>query len=224
MSKTIALEFSRGNGDRLKDRDAKTHVGAGAPIDKGHVQRARKGLGLKIIACVAALFASAAVVLAEEAATPAVGRAVPGCMEPERHQLDFWLGDWDTFEPEGDLGPSQARARVDSILAGCVVHELYEQTDGLVGDSFLSYDAITKQCQQTWVTNFGAYMFLTGTYADGVLTLEGTSHTKTRDVPHRITWKRERGGVRETGVMSIDGGKTWVSAFDVLFLKHETLH
>jgi hypothetical protein len=57
-----------------------------------------------------------------------------------------------------------------------------------------------------------------------VLTLEGTSHTKTRDVPHRITWKRERGGVRETGVMSIDGGKTWVSAFDVLFLKHETLH
>ena len=62
---------------------------------------------------------------------------------------------------------------------------------GLIGDSFLSYDAITKRWQQTWVTNFGAYMFLTGTFKDGVLTLEGNSHTKTRDIPHRITWKAE---------------------------------
>jgi len=158
---------------------------------------------------------------AEGAPAPAVAPRAPGCTEPERHQLDFWLGDWDTFEPEGALGESQARAHVDSILAGCVVHELYEQTDGLIGDSFVSYDSITKQWQQTWLTNFGAYMFLTGTFNDGVLTLEGTSHTKTKDIPHRITWKAERGGVRETGVMSMDGGKTWVPAFDVLFLKHK---
>jgi hypothetical protein len=160
-------------------------------------------------------------VFAAEAPAPAVAARAPGCMEPERHQLDFWLGDWDTFEPEGAPGESQARAHVDSILAGCVVHELYEQTDGLVGDSFLSYDSITKRWQQTWLTNFGAYMFLTGTFKGGVLTLEGASHTKTRDLPHRITWKAENGGVRETGVMSTDGGKTWVPAFDVLFLKHK---
>ena len=43
----------------------------------------------------------------------------------ERHQLDFWLGDWDTFEPEGALGASQARAYDDSVLTRCVVHELY---------------------------------------------------------------------------------------------------
>ena len=72
-----------------------------------------------------------------------------------------------------------------------------------------------------WLTNFGAYMFLTGTFKDGVLTLEGNSHTKSKDLPHRITWKAEKAGVRETGVMSTDGGKTWVPAFDVLFLKHK---
>jgi len=154
------------------------------------------------------------------AAAPQTAPRKPGCSEPERHQLDFWLGDWDTFEPVGAPGNSQARTHVESILAGCVVHELYEQTDGLIGDSFLSYDSITKKWQQTWVTNFGAYMLLTGTFKDGVLTLEGTSHTKSRDLPHRITWKAEKGGVRETGVMSEDGGKTWVPAFDVLFLKH----
>ncbi|MEO5626389.1 MAG: hypothetical protein ABIQ70_10320 [Dokdonella sp.] len=152
---------------------------------------------------------------------PMAAPRTPGCAEPERHELDFWLGDWDTFEPEGPLGKSQARAHVDSILAGCALHELYEQTDGLIGDSFLGYDSITRKWQQTWLTNFGAYMFLTGSFKDGTLTLEGTSHTKTRDIPSRITWKAEKGGVRETGVMSLDGGKTWVPAFDVLFLRHK---
>jgi hypothetical protein len=164
--------------------------------------------------------ADAAATPANAPPSPVVAARTPGCAEPERHQLDFWLGDWDTFEPEGAPGESQARAHVDSILAGCVVHELYEQTDGLVGDSFLSYDSITRKWQQTWVTNFGAYMFLAGTFENGVLTLEGTSHTKSKDLPHRITWKAEKGGVRETGMMSTDGGKTWVPAFDVLFLKH----
>jgi hypothetical protein len=173
-----------------------------------------------LVAVLSAL-ANTAVASANEAPAKAAAPLAPGCTEPERHQLDFWLGDWDTFEPEGPLGESQARAHVDPILAGCVVHELYEQTDGLIGDSFLSYDSFAKHWQQTWLTNFGAYMFLTGTFKDGVLTLEGTSHTKSRDLPHRITWKAEKGGVRETGMMSVDGGKTWVPAFDVLFLKHK---
>ena len=176
---------------------------------------------LNTLLSLAALLATSPDAAADPAkAAPAAAHRTPGCTETERHQLDFWIGDWDTFEPEGAPGASQARTHVDAILAGCALHELYEQTDGLIGDSFLSYDSITKKWQQTWLTNFGAYMFLTGTFKDGVLTLEGTSHTKTKDLPHRITWKAEKGGVRETGVMSTDGGKTWVPAFDVLFLKH----
>ena len=52
------------------------------------------------------------------APAPAPAKRVPGCTEPERHMLDYWLGDWDTFEPEGPPGESQARAHVDSILVG----------------------------------------------------------------------------------------------------------
>src|SRR5436305_8245551 len=52
---------------------------------------------------------SAGVTLAEAPAKPAPPpvHRIPGCAEPERHQLDFWLGDWDTFEPEGAPGESQ---------------------------------------------------------------------------------------------------------------------
>ena len=159
------------------------------------------------------------------AATHAVAASAPsnppaGCNVPEYRQLDFWLGDWDTFEP-GDSTTSVARAHVDLIAAGCAIHELYEQTDGLIGDSILSFDPVRKLWQQTWVTNHGSLMVIAGRFKDGVLTLEGTNHYSNGKSPlQRITWKAEGSGVRESSVISKDGGKTWEPAFDVLFQKH----
>lgn len=155
---------------------------------------------------------------APSTATPASSH----CSAAEYHQLDFWIGDWDTFEAEDPDGPSIARARVEPIAEGCAIHELYEQTDGLVGDSILSYDPVRKQWQQTWVTNRGSLMVLWGGFKDGVLTLEGEAHLRDgKSVLQRIIWKAEGEGVRETAVMSKDGGKTWTPAFDVLFRKRQ---
>lgn len=142
------------------------------------------------------------------------------CSAAEYHQLDFWIGDWDTFESDALGGPSIARARVEPIAQGCAIHELYEQTDGLVGDSILSYDPVRKQWQQTWVTNRGAIMVLWGNFKDGALILEGEAHLRDgKSVMQRITWEAQANGVREWAVLSKDGGKTWTPAFDVLFRK-----
>ncbi|KAF1709488.1 DUF1579 family protein [Pseudoxanthomonas sacheonensis] len=144
------------------------------------------------------------------------------CIASEYHRLDFWIGDWDTFEMDAPREQSVARARVEPIAQGCAIHELYEQTDGLVGDSILSYDPVRKQWQQTWVTNRGSIMVLWGNFKDGALVLEGEAHLRDgRSVMQRITWKAQDKGVRESAVLSKDGGKTWAPAFDVLFLKNE---
>jgi len=143
------------------------------------------------------------------------------CSADEYHQFDFWLGDWDAFDVDQ---PTQAiaRTRVDRIAAGCAIHELYEQTDGLIGDSILSFDAVRKEWQQTWVTNRGSLLVITGAFAAGAVTLAGDAHLRDgRTVLQRITWQADRGGVRESSVMSRDGGKTWVPAFDVIFRKHQ---
>jgi hypothetical protein len=159
------------------------------------------------------------------AATQALGASAPtnspaGCNVPEYRQFDFWLGDWDTFDA-GDSSTSVARAHVDLIAAGCAVHELYEQTDGLIGDSILSFDPVRKLWQQTWVTNRGSLMVIAGRFKDDVLTLEGTMHFRNgKSSLQRITWKAESGGVRESSVVSKDGGKSWQPAFDVLFQRH----
>ena len=157
-------------------------------------------------------------------ATAADAPARPNCSNAaEYHQLDFWIGDWDTFETDTPKGPSEARTHVDAIAQGCAIHELYEQTDGLIGDSILSYDPVRKHWQQTWVTNRGAIMVIVGNFKDGALVLEGEVHLKDgSSVMQRITWKAQDKGVREFAVVSKDSGKTWAPAFDVLFLKHKS--
>lgn len=146
----------------------------------------------------------------------------PGCTAEEYRQLDFWIGDWDTFETDAIAGPSIARAQVKSIAQGCAIHELYEQNDGLIGDSILSYDSVRKQWQQTWVTNRGAIMVLWGEFKGGAMVLEGEVRLQNGDtIMQRITWKAHNKGVRESAEISKDVGKTWTPAFDVLFLKRE---
>jgi len=143
-----------------------------------------------------------------------------GCSAAEYRQLDFWLGDWDAFDAS-DPATAIARTHVDLIAAGCAVHELYEQSDGLIGDSILSFDAARQVWQQTWVTNRGSLMVITGRFSNGAVTLEGEMHTGDgRSLLQRITWKAEGSDVRETAVMSKDGGKNWAPAFDVLFRRH----
>jgi hypothetical protein len=174
-----------------------------------------------------AAFTAAGFILASpaDATPPASMPASSPCSAAEYHAMDFWIGDWDTFETDTPGGASVARAHVDPIAQGCAIHELYEQGDGLIGDSILSYDPVRKQWQQTWVTNHGSIMVIFGNLKDGAMVLEGEAHLKDgKSVIQRITWKAQDKGVRESAVLSKDQGKTWAPAFDVLFRKHEDKH
>ena len=176
----------------------------------------RNALVTTVATLVIACASHAAPIHAEATPPPA------GCAAADYHLLDFWIGDWDTFDSDAPHGASIARAHVDPIAHGCALHELYEQSDGLIGDSILSFDPVRKQWQQTWVTNHGSLMVITGHFAQGALVLEGEVHLADgRTVVQRITWKSQDDGVRESAVLSKDGGKTWSPAFDVVFRKHQ---
>ncbi|MGB2672388.1 MAG: hypothetical protein WCA94_20655 [Candidatus Acidiferrum sp.] len=142
------------------------------------------------------------------------------CSAPECHQFDFWTGDWDSF----DFGSAtkNARIRVDRILDGCVLREDYQGADGHKGQSFSIYDASRKVWHQTWVTNRGELLIIEGKFESGEMVLSGSDLTPTgqhRQV--RGTWKPVDGGVRETAVVSTDGGKTWQPWFDLMFQPHK---
>jgi hypothetical protein len=166
---------------------------------------------LRLPLCCAGL-AAAALSLAspDSSALHDVKPVSPQCIGDEYRQLDFWLGEWDVFETASPQEPAIAYARVERVAQGCALHELYEQTDGLVGESLLSYDPVRKAWQQTWITNRGSLMALSGNLANGTLVMEGDVHLKDgTSVMQRNTWRQQGETVQETGELSKDGGKSW---------------
>jgi hypothetical protein len=64
-------------------------------------------------------------------------------------------------------------------------------------------------------------MVIAGRFKDGTLSLKGTMHLRDgTSLLQRITWTTEGSGVRESSVVSKNGGQTWEPSFDVLFQKH----
>jgi len=160
-------------------------------------------------------------------AGPAVGRpATPpsagnaACATPEHHQFDFWIGDWDTYDV-GNRDSIVARNHVDLILGGCVLREVYEGRNGLVGQSFSIYDAGRKVWHQSWVTNRGQLLLLDGRMEGESMVLAGDDRAPD-GTPRRIRgiWRQVEGGVRETAETSVNGGKTWKPLFDLVFRPH----
>jgi hypothetical protein len=138
------------------------------------------------------------------------------CDHAPYHQFDFWVGDWEVFEFGTEA--KDAHVKVERILDGCVLHEIYEGVDGTRGESFSIYDSSRKLWHQTWMTNRGRLLMIEGNLKDGALVLVGSDLTpqgKERRV--RGVWKPVKGGVRETAVTSLDGGKSWQPWFDLIF-------
>jgi hypothetical protein len=167
-----------------------------------------------------ALAANRSAQSASPAQNPPAKTEAAACSAPEYRQFDFWLGDWDAFEFVG--GATVARTHVDSILKGCVLHEIYEQPDGYRGESFTIYDVTRKVWHQSWVTNRGRLLTIEGTMQNGEITLSGVDRTDEGAERHvRGTWKPVSGGVRETAFTSTDGGATWKPWFDLIFKLHK---
>ncbi len=151
---------------------------------------------------------------------PVLAVTSTACTAPEYNRLNFWLGDWDTYEADGK-GPSEASNHVTSILGGCAILERYEGTDGHIGESMTVYDASRNVWHQTWVTNQGHLLVLEGHFNGFMLTLEGSEMSNNhKQELIRGTWLPQLDGVRETAYISKDGGKTWSIDFDILFKPH----
>ena len=138
------------------------------------------------------------------------------CSTSEYHQFDFWIGHWDTFEVNNSTKVI-AHNRVESMLNGCAIREVYEQADGLVGESFSIYDAARRVWHQSWVTNRGHLLTLEGGMSDGRMILTGNDVTDGKTRLLRGTWLRSGDGVRETADVSNDNGKSWTVLFDIIF-------
>jgi hypothetical protein len=142
------------------------------------------------------------------------------CAGNAYRQFDFWVGDWDVVDIERPTAVV-AHAKVEKILNGCVLHEIYQDADGHKGQSFSIYDVTRNTWHQTWVTDRGQLLTIEGHMHGEEMILEGTDHLadgRARQV--RGQWRIEGNAVREIAARSTDGGITWVPWFDLSFRPH----
>jgi hypothetical protein len=146
--------------------------------------------------------------------------ASPKCDSAEYRQFDFFAGDWDTYDVS-DPRKVVARNRVTPMVDGCALREVYEQTDGMRGESFSTYDATRQLWHQSWVTNRGELLLLDGKLEGTRMVLSATErHADGSASLLRGIWWREGTSVRELAERSTNAGKTWTTVFDIVFRPH----
>jgi len=157
----------------------------------------------------------AAVVVAPPAPVEAQTAPAP-CATPEHRAFDFWVGEWDVFDPSGRR---VAENVITLEMNDCVVHESYTNLQGYHGESFNVYDASRGVWHQTWVDLGGALLVLEGGLEEGSMVLEGvTVGPDGGEIHNRVVWTpADDGSVRQLWRTTADGGATWSTAFDGVY-------
>lgn len=143
--------------------------------------------------------------------TPPAGEQ---CKRAEYHQFDFWIGQWDVYDPDGQKVGSN---RIEPILKSCALAEHWTDAQGGMGKSYNGYDAAEGLWHQFWVSENGNPLLLTGGLEGTSMVLSGEQVAKKGGpkATQKITWTPNTdGSVRQHWQASTDGGRTWTTVFD----------
>jgi hypothetical protein len=145
----------------------------------------------------------------------------PCAKDPVYRQFDFWIGDWEAF---GVKGKKAGDSKISLILDSCIILEEWTSAgsqQGLVykGKSFNTYNANTKQWQQTWVDNVGSTTeYLKGSFQKDRIIFQTNPFLFSKDslAIRKLTFfNLGPDKVRQFGEISKDNGTTWATEYDL---------
>jgi len=137
-------------------------------------------------------------------------------------RLDFWVGDWDVYDPSGALA---GRSVLEKILKGCAISVDWHEADGSgeIREIFF-YEKARKTWRQVWISDAGPTKERrsVGDGPDGalrfvgeVLQVDGRSHLDRSTVT-----AAGEGRVHQAIEISNDGGATWKTVFTGEYRRH----
>ena len=151
--------------------------------------------------------------------TDAVAKAATPCMfKSENRQFDFWIGEWDVMNTQGQqVGTSS----IQRIVDGCIIFENWTATGGSnIGKSFNFYDPNKNKWRQVWVGNNGQPIDFEGEFKDGAMRYTSVSTgANGQKTLGRMTFFNLGEKVRQLWETSTDDGKTWTVAFDGMYVR-----
>jgi len=133
-----------------------------------------------------------------------------------RRQFDFWVGEWDVFNPQGALVGTN---RIESLQNGNLLLEHWRGEKGSDGKSLNFYDPAKEKWVQVWVDNSGGVIVGEGGLEDGAMSFAGTHVLPTGERrPFRFTFTpQDAAAVRQFIEESADGGETWKTWFEGVY-------
>jgi len=139
------------------------------------------------------------------------------CMYDDQYrQLDFWLGHWKVYNPQGRL---VGENRVERHLEGCMIQENWSGSYGSEGKSLNFYDPEIKAWRQQWVSKNGSVINYTGHFEDGAMRYIGKNigMDATIHLSRMTLTPEDNGDVHQFIEQSDDNGQTWSVWFDGLY-------
>jgi hypothetical protein len=135
--------------------------------------------------------------------------------QPERHRFDFWIGEWDVTTKAGaPVGTSV----IQSVSRGCAVLENWTGANGGQGKSLNAYNPLIDQWQQFWIGADGAVSEYRASRMDGASLVFLLTAGADADSVARLSFTPlDSVTVRQHSELSSDGGKTWVTQYDLYY-------
>ncbi len=174
--------------------------------------------------CLAAALAFAAIARGQSASpAPAVSsppQPSPVETDPAYHKLDFWLGDWEVFDFATKV--RDGHNRIERVLKGAAIVENWADANGSEGKSWFYYYRPEKRWKQIWVTDGGMVKekALVEEFPDGGVRFRGEIPRRdgTKITDQTTLTPLPEGRVRQVIEWSKDGGQTWETVYDAIYL------
>ena len=141
------------------------------------------------------------------------------CMHTvEYKQFDFWVGDWNVHNQQGQQVGTNT---IQRITGDCIILENWTDGIGRTGKSINFYDANKGKWRQTWVSDNGGVSEYEGEYKDGAMRFMGeTVRRNGAKTKQRLTFfNLAPDRVRQFAEQSTDDGKTWTVAYDFIYTR-----
>jgi len=131
----------------------------------------------------------------------------------EASQFDFWLGDWQVTNPQGQV---VGENHISHDLANCVVRESWTNAYGDRGTSVNFFDPASAHWHQVWTSDNGTITHYEGEFRDGSMRFEanGFGDRDGKTAFRRMTFTPNPDGSVRQLIEDSNDGESWMTSFD----------